>query len=192
MIKLFRYRPSDTHEHSLNLLLYRLKHHYVKDIHTFIAALLSDALARSVEMPPDALITFVPRTLREKRKYGFDQSAEIAKALSEKNGIPFASLLRRRKHTVPQKKMRSTEERLKNAKESYMAQGEVSLSGKTVLLIDDTVTTGASVAACARILRKMGAKEIIAVAPFISVRHKNLHYEHIKNSREERFYQKRN
>ena len=190
MVKLFRYRPAETDEHSLNLLLYRLKHHYIKDLHTFMAQHLAEALEACIGTPKPCVITFVPRTVREKRKYGFDQSAEMAKALSLRTGIPFAALLRRNRRASPQKKMRSAEERIKNAKDSYLTASAEDLRGKTVFLLDDAVTTGASIAACAHLLRKMGAKEIIAVAPFISFRHKNIHFEHMKNSREERFYLK--
>ena len=137
------------------------------------------------------MITFVPRTVRERRKYGFDQSKEIAKALSERTSIPYAELIKRCAKAAPQKKMKSTEERLQNARASYRAASNDSLKGKTVFLIDDTVTTGASISVCASILRKMGAREIIAVAPFLSYRHKNIHFEHMKNSREERFYVKK-
>lgn len=191
MVKLFRYRPSETGEHSLNLLLYRLKHDNVASLRAFVARDLSLALQRSVGIPAPAVITFVPRAVREKRKYGFDQSKELAKALSEETGITFAELLKRGKHTPPQKKLRSTEDRINNAKASYLPASEDSLKGRTVLLLDDTVTTGASIAACAHILRKMGAKEIIAIAPFLSYRHKNIAFAHQKNTREERFYAKK-
>ncbi len=191
MVKLFRYRPSETHEHSFNLLLYRLKHQNVRAPRDFLAARLAEALKASVGAPVPAVITYVPRTVRERRKYGFDQSEQLAKALSVQTGLPFAPLLFRRKKASPQKNMRSAEERMKNAEGSYMPRTEEGLNGKTVFLLDDTVTTGASVAACARILRKMGAKEIIAVAPFISFRPKNLHFEHMKNTREERYYAKK-
>ena len=191
LVKLFRYRPSDTHGHSLNLLLYRLKHDNVSALRDFLAEDLKAAMDKTVGRPLPAVITFVPRTVRERRKYGFDQSGELAKALAKKTGIPFAVLLKRAAKTPPQKKLRSTEERIKNAKASYAPACEENLRGRTVFLLDDTVTTGSSIAACAHILRTMGAREIVAIAPFLSYRHKNIAFEHAKNSREERFYAKK-
>lgn len=191
MVKLFRYRPSEARDHSFNLLLYRLKHQNVKAPRVFLAKCLASALKASIGAPAPAVITFVPRTVRERRKYGFDQSEELAKALSEQTGIPFAAFLTRRKKASPQKKMRSAEERMENAKASYLLKSCESLRGKTVFLLDDTVTTGASVAACAHLLRKMGAREIIAIAPFISFRQSNLYFVHRKNTREERYLTKR-
>ena len=190
-IKLFRYRPSETHKHSLNLLLYRLKHDNVSLLRDFLAQDLKEAMEKTLGKTDDAVITFVPRTVREKRKYGFDQSKELAKALAKKTGIPFLVLLKRTAKTPPQKKLRSTEERIKNAKASYAPACKENLRGRTVFLLDDTVTTGASLSACAHILRSMGAKEIIAISPFLSYRHKNIAFEHEKNSREEKFYAKK-
>ena len=190
-IKLFRYRPSETHKHSLNLLLYRLKHDNVSLLRDFLAQDLKAAMEKSLERIAPAVITFVPRTVREKRKYGFDQSKELAKALAKKTDIPFLVLLKRTAKTPPQKKLTSTEERVKNAKASYAPACKENLHGRTVFLLDDTVTTGASLSACAHILRSMGAKEIVAISPFLSYRHKNIAFEHAKNSREETFYAKR-
>ena len=191
LIKLFRYRPSDTHAHSLNLLLYRLKHDNVSSLRDFLAEDLKAAMDKTVGKVAPAVITFVPRTVKEKRKYGFDQSKELAKSLSKKTGIPFAVLLKRAGKTPPQKKLRSTEERVKNAKASFLPACKENLRGRTVFLLDDTVTTGASLSACAHVLRVMGAREIVAVSPFLSYRHKNIAFEHAKNSREERFYAKK-
>jgi len=190
-VQLFRYRPSDTHKHSLNLLLYRLKHDNVSVLRDFLAEELKTAMDKTVGKIAHSVITFVPRTAKEKRKYGFDQAGELAKVLSKKTGIPFAALLKRTAKTPPQKKLRSTEERVKNAKASYTSACEENLRGRTVFLLDDTVTTGASLSACAHILRTMGAREIIAISPFLSYRHKNIAFEHAKNSREERFYVKK-
>ena len=190
MIKLYRYRP-DSENHRLNLLLYRLKRSYVRGIHVFLAEDLAAAVRRTLPSRTNAVVVSVPRTPRAKRKYGFDQSACLGKALAEEMGIPYLAALAREKRARAQKKLRGVTERESNVRDSYRLLTDESLKGRTVLLLDDTVTTGASMAECARMLRRLGAREIIAVSPFISFRHPNLFYEQKKNTREEVFVVKK-
>lgn len=172
----------------MNLLLYRLKRNYVKDIHAFVAEDLKASIRSLLELPEKTLIVSVPRTRQAKKKYGFDQSEALAKALAERLGAPHLAVLKRNKNAKVQKKMHGVGEREENARGSYLPDEKYTLRGCTVLLLDDVITTGATVAECARVLRKMGAARVIAVSPFISFRHPNLVYEQKKNSREERFF----
>ena len=186
MVKLYRYRP-DSEEHRLNMLLFRLKRSAVSGIHDFLAEDLAASVKQTLPSLGNAVVTNVPRTKRAVRRYGFDQSACLARALARTLKLSYIAALERERSSKTQKNLRSAAEREKNVRDSYRLLTKESLKGRTVLLVDDTVTTGASMAECARMLRRLGAREIIAVSPFISFRHPNLFYEHKKNTREESF-----
>ena len=111
-----------------------------------------------------AILTYIPRSATAKLQYGTDQAKELARALSKLSGIPMGSLIRRKGGKANSQKKLDPIARYKNAKDSFDVESKykVEPKGKTVLLIDDIVTTGASVAVGTRLLRKMGAAEVYA------------------------------
>jgi ComF family protein len=112
------------------------------------------------------ILTYIPRSAMAKLQYGTDQAKELARAISRLSGIPMESLIRRKGGRANSQKKLDPIARYKNAKNSFDAAlgCDVDLKGKTVLLIDDIVTTGASMAVGTRLLRKMGAAEVYAFA----------------------------
>ena len=67
-------------------------------------------------------------------------------------------------HNRAQSSLTGAEERFENAKGVYRAVQPERFAGKRVLLIDDIVTTGATMSECARVLRKAGAAEVVCAA----------------------------
>jgi ComF family protein len=95
-----------------------------------------------------------PRRLKER---GFNQALLLAKAFPDK---PLArEVLIRVRHTMPQSGL-NPKERRENVKRAFTAPRPEEIKGKSVLLIDDVYTTGATVRECARILRQAGALEV--------------------------------
>jgi len=185
-IKLLHYLPDDE-SYVGNLLLYRLKRNYLHVIHAFLASELSHSYRSLIEPWEDTVVTYVPRTARQKRKYGFDQAMCVARALAKQLDLPLVHALSRLPSAKTQKKIHGAEARRKNVKNSFLPRKKISLRGKRVLLFDDIVTTGATVAECARALRRMGAKEVIVAAIAVTAHYTNLKYEHAKNTRLDRF-----
>ena len=109
-------------------------------------------------------LTFLPRGNAAKLEYGVDQAEELARALSVLSGIPLKKLIMRRRGKNKQQKKLSFDERIRNANASFRLARRAELSGKTVFLVDDIVTTGAGMAACTRLLRKAGAKNVYCLA----------------------------
>lgn len=182
-VKLFYYFP-DNEEHVSNLLLYRLKRNRNLSLFEFLASEFSDALADVLEGDEkETVITHVPRTGKQKRRYGFDQAGSLARALGKELSVPFVPLLGRLPRAKVQKQMQGVEERRANVKGTYFPKNaNISLHNKRVLLLDDIVTTGASVVECARVLRRMGAEEIIVAALAVSLPRTNLAYELKQNT----------
>lgn len=107
-------------------------------------------------------VTFVPRSCRSRMLYGYDQSGMLAENFAKETGIECVRALRSLSRR--QQKRLDSKGRAENAKRSIALNKGANVSGKYVILIDDIVTTGASMAACVRILQKAGAKGILCFA----------------------------
>ncbi len=108
----------------------------------------------------------VPLHWRRLWQRKFNQSALLAFALSKQVGIPCEiKMLCRVRYTKPQMRL-DRKTRLQNVKKAFAVPEESKkmLQGKIVLLVDDVVTTGATVNACAKVLKAAGAKEVRVLA----------------------------
>ena len=105
----------------------------------------------------DAVIVNVPRGVKARAAHGFDQSELVCRELSFITGIPYLPALKRRRGGKEQKKL-DKGKRFRNVSSLFKLRCEDDVKDKYVLLFDDVVTTGASLAACASRLRKAGAK----------------------------------
>ncbi len=107
---------------------------------------------------PDALIP-VPLSWQRMVARGFNQAALIARHYDRRLGIPVRhDVLRRRRHTPKQSGL-SRRARLRNLVGAFEARGN--LSGQSVALVDDVLTTGATALASSKALRKAGAKSVV-------------------------------
>ncbi len=119
----------------------------------------ADGAARFDASAVDA-VCFVPATRMAYRRRGFDHMLDVARSLSGMLGLPLADVLAR-PHARDQRKL-GREDRLANASSSMRVVGDV--TGCSLLLVDDVVTTGASVRAAARALLEAGASDVTAAA----------------------------
>lgn len=117
----------------------------------------------------DALVP-VPMTKRAKRRRGFDQTLLLARELSEWSGVPVLCAAEKRRDTPPQKSL-SRSERAKNLEGCFRVADRAAVRGKTLLIVDDTYTTGATADELAAVLLRAGAKEVNALT-FTSVEDK--------------------
>ena len=109
----------------------------------------------------DYVITFAPRQYKGIRKFGHDHAEMLAKSLGKKLGIKVVRMLENNSK-VQQKKLNKSE-RVENAFNAY-EYIEGSLEGKRkVFIVDDIMTTGATLCACAFLLYENGAKDVIPV-----------------------------
>ena len=163
--KLYFYHTDKSNEPQ-NKMLYFIKRNRSKRSSLFIAEQLWQSVSKEInalELPLEFfVITNVPRGRRAVIEYGFDQSEEICKAFSRVSGVKYSKLLLRKLGGKEQKKLNATQRRKNIKKLIYPNEkSAASVEGKYVILFDDVVTTGASMAVCLPILRKMGAKGVI-------------------------------
>lgn len=106
------------------------------------------------------IIAPVPLHWQRLLKRRYNQSAELARYLSKASGKPaIQDLLLRKRQTKAQEGM-TREERRINQAGAFRLQSKHSINGKNVLLVDDVMTSGATLSACAEILRAAGADHI--------------------------------
>lgn len=148
----------DTSRRSMVKIKYKNKREYLD----FYAEAIWKRYSRQLmRIKPDVLIP-VPVHPSRKRRRGFNQAEVLAELLGRKMGVPVVNdaLIRARK-TAPQKQL-GPAERLKNLSEAF-APGKNLTGVKRALLVDDIYTTGSTIEACTRILKRSGVSQVFFV-----------------------------
>lgn len=153
-------RSAFQYEGVVKKLLLGFKHGDRTDFLPLLVGWLSTLYHEDPELSAD-LILPVPIHKGRLFKRRYNQAALLADGLAKKVNLPSDSfLLKRIKKTPPQTGTR--QERLQNVKKAFLISERdlVILKEKTILLIDDVVTTGATIEACASTLKKAGANQV--------------------------------
>ena len=123
---------------------------------------LMAATVRESRIDADVVIP-VPIHRKRERQRGYNQSQHLAAGVAKKLGLPVDSkVLRKLRDTEPQVSMPNDEERRSNLDGAFSCDGR--LTGSSVLLIDDVVTTGSTISSCAEALKSSGASTVFGVA----------------------------
>lgn len=136
----------------LRALLDSYKFYSAKQVGAVVAELLHE---RVPLLPPETVVVAVPTVRAHVRVRGFDHMALIARGFAKRRALPFAAPLRRTGGATQHLKSRT--DRLRTAATGLELVGP---SPASVLLVDDILTTGATLRACARVLREHGGKDI--------------------------------
>ena len=127
-----------------------------------LAAFLVKTVRREYADVQFDAVTCVPKPNRELRKSDENASATLAQAVARQLGLPFEPLLDKVRETRPQKEL-SALERSGNLRGALDLRRDAAVTDRTLLLVDDVRTTGATLHECALILKIYGAKEVYAV-----------------------------
>lgn len=178
LLKLISYRPQDE-SFPIRQFLYAVKRRDDKIYFSFVAEqirvmLISEMRAKGL-MPEECVITYLPRAGKNKAEHGFDQGFSLARELSRVTGIELIECFDRRRGAQEQKNLNQYERRL-NMRSAYEVRDvERYIKDKTVILVDDIVTTGASMAACARLAFSKGAYDVIGISIALTEKDKNIY-----------------
>ena len=152
------WKYSDELDHLVQLI----KYHGRKKLGRHIGELAGRALRQSGFEKADMII---PVPLHRKRigTRGYNQSDWIARGLASQTGMHVRpELMIRIKHTRTQTRL-DAEARRENVDNAFSVPRPRQISGKTIYILDDVITSGATLNACARTLKENGAKRIIGI-----------------------------
>ena len=142
--------------------IYRFKYQGRQEYADFFAEELYQHLGRDIQTMKAEAIIPVPLHKSRLRERGYNQAAVLARALSERCGVPVQEhLVIRQKKTTPQKQLNYAE-RQNNLKKAFkICANDVKLN--TVIIIDDIYTTGSTVDALAEALLDKGVKHVFVI-----------------------------
>jgi ComF family protein len=136
-------------------LMHQLKYKGSTDVGEKMGKLMGIDLIKSEPFREIELIIPVPLHPRRERSRGYNQSAVIGKGLSHAMGIPLVPGNLIRNHYSNSQTNKGRFERWENVKELFGVRKPEFLEGKHLLLVDDVVTTGSTLEACAQVLLKI-------------------------------------
>ena len=156
-----RARAIGEYEGTLREILHALKYDGRRTVARRLAQMMADCGA-DVLAGADAVVP-VPLHRRRLRERGFNQSDDLARGL----GLPILVALRRPRNTPPQVDLPAATRRT-NVRDAFVVAreggtGSGALANSILVLVDDVTTTGATLEACARVLRRAGAREVRAL-----------------------------
>ena len=158
--QLERVYATGIHEGELRKAVQAFKYDGVIELADVLAWRLNDAWER-VNLQADALLP-VPLHAHKQAERGYNQAELLCRVLADKRGLPCEpGLLQRVRNTKQQVKL-SHAERVSNVQGAFEVVGAA--RGRSFLLVDDVVTTGATLGDCARALREAGAKAVFGIA----------------------------
>jgi ComF family protein len=125
-----------------------------------VAETMAQLMRRHLDETPGAVLAPVPLHRWRIWRRGYNQSALIVRALARPAGLPFdLGLLERVKSTPPLRGLGRRERALAVRGAFRLGRGR-DVSGRTILLIDDVFTSGATASACAKLLKREGAARV--------------------------------
>ena len=123
------------------------------------AELMSEEVIRLLDGKFDVL-SYVPLHRKRKRERGYDQALLLAEELGKQIGMEPKTLLVKLRNAPPQSGTGDASARRANISGCYGVLPGAEIKGKRILLVDDILTTGATLSECARILKLNGAEEV--------------------------------
>ena len=147
---------------------FKYQPYYIKNLSKVLASLIITHFQLLENPPPffgggQAILIPIPLEKKKLKQRGFNQAEEVACQLSNFFKIPLVNnVLIKIKGTLPQVEL-SGEAREKNILGAFACQETKDIKGKKILLVDDVFTTGATMEESARVLKKVGAKEVWGV-----------------------------
>jgi len=151
-------------DENVQMIIHRLKYKHHKALARQIAKQMIEKIRLEQTDNKIDLLIPVPLHRKRKRRRGYNQSTLICNALSRISHIPTdEQSLKRIRNTASQTKL-DIYQRIKNVSGAFQVIKKEKIASKTIILVDDVITTGSTINACAEQLMLNGAKEVFALS----------------------------
>jgi ComF family protein len=158
-----------TRDSRIRKLIHQLKYKGIQEVGPELGRIYALSLKSSGFLGGIDLIVPVPLHPSKKRKRGFNQSDLIAGGMSGVSGIPVDSCTLIRKTVSTTQTRKSRYDRWTNVEDIFRVKDQERLMGKHILLVDDVITTGSTLEACANEILKIEDTKVSVVALAFSV-----------------------
>ena len=142
--------------------IHRYKFHRVRALGRPFGVLMAQCLGERLPQGAD-LVCWAPLSRKRLRERGFNQAELMAREVGRLLSIPAGPVLEKVKDTRPQSELEEESARQANAQGAYALIPGAGLAGKRVVLVDDVVTSGATLSECAALLRQAGAEQVFCL-----------------------------
>lgn len=151
-----------TYAELAGILIHKFKYERKTGLGIRLAQRLSSELKKNDFLSEVDLVIPVPLYPARKRERGFNQAEIIAREVAGTCGLALSTKALRRPKNTRAQTLLSAHQRQENVRNAFRTSDGTELLGKNVLLVDDVVTTGATLNECARTLREAGVKQVWA------------------------------
>lgn len=142
-------------EGSVQELMHKLKYRGSFYIGVFLGKMAAELIQDANFLDDIDIIIPVPLHKVKKKIRGYNQCEAFAKGLSEFSNIPFNTEILLKTKNTPSQTSKSRIQRIENVEKSFYVDTNIDLNGKHILIVDDVVTTGATLEACALALKNV-------------------------------------
>jgi competence protein ComFC len=151
------------YEGTLARAILLLKHEEIEPLGKWFAERLSEVVRKEGErMSADAIVP-IPLHRQRSRERGFNQVDLFGRPLAKRLKLPYHPVLLTRKRPRPEKHLLRSEERWDAVRGAFAIRKGGRVDNLRILLLDDVMTTGATLDACSRALREAGAKSVLGL-----------------------------
>ncbi len=140
---------------SVQNMMHQLKYNNTPELAHKLGALYGNQLVKQPDYALCDVIIPVPLHTSRLKKRGYNQSEKFADGLAEKLNIPVLNNVLIKKRASESQTTKSRFSRFENLKETFILTTQEEIVGKRILLVDDTITTGATLEACANVLNEV-------------------------------------
>ncbi|OGF04665.1 MAG: hypothetical protein A2509_05655 [Candidatus Edwardsbacteria bacterium RIFOXYD12_FULL_50_11] len=150
-------------EAPLSEAVHMLKYSDAKSVSRRLGAMMAERIVSDQRYNKADLVLAVPLHIARKRERGYNQAQLLAEQLGKSLGVPSPEgLLTRARHTRTQTTL-NREQRLRNVKGIFAVHNPDRIKGRSIILVDDVLTTGATIGSCGQSLFSAGAREVLAL-----------------------------
>jgi competence protein ComFC len=165
-----RARSFALYEGALVRAILLLKFEQIQPLGGWFAERLEEVVASEAEALAADLVVPVPLHRQREKERGYNQAALLSKPLAKILRLPHKAALLMRTRPRPDKHILTLEERWESVRGAFATRPGSQVDNQRVLLVDDVLTTGATLDACSRALREAGAKSVVGLTVARAVR----------------------